>query len=95
MQGPGPPSSRQWSIFRSCRTRASVLIASGSQRLLLAVEHAFHEWVHHAMHHRDFWLEVTANWLVSAVIGGFVGLVEVALATELMVRNPRRSAQSE
>ena len=63
--------------------------------VLLAVEMAFHEWVHHALHHRDFWVEVTANWLVAALVGGFVGLVEVALATELMVRNPRRSTSGQ
>ena len=56
---------------------------------LLAIEHGVHEWVHEAMHHRDFWLEVSASWVVSAAVGGFVGLVEVALATELMARHPR------
>jgi hypothetical protein len=58
---------------------------------LIIVEHAMHEWVHAALHHQEFWLEVAASWLVSAMVGGFVGLVEVALATELMVRNPRQA----
>jgi len=62
--------------------------------LLLVVEHGVHEWVHEAMHHQDFWLEVSASWLVSAAVGGFVDLVEVALATELMVRNPREGARA-
>ena len=39
-------------------------------------------------HHSDFWIQVMASWLVSALIGGVVGLVEVALATELMARDP-------
>ena len=59
--------------------------------VLLVVEHGTHEWIHLALHHRDFWVEVTASWLVSAAVGGFVGLVEVALATELMARNPRHT----
>lgn len=62
--------------------------------VLLIVEHAIHEVVHGALHHSGFWVEVGASWLLSAAIGGFVGLVEVALATELMVRNPRRAASS-
>lgn len=56
--------------------------------VLLIGEHAVHEGVHHALHHHDFWVEVAASWLISAAIGGFVGLVEVALATELMARHP-------
>ena len=62
---------------------------------LILVELAVHEWVHQTLHHQDFWIEVAASWLVSAVIGGFVGLVEVALATELMARNPRAETASE
>ena len=60
--------------------------------VLLAVERGLHEWIHQALHHHDFWIEVGASWLVSALVGGFVGLVEVALATELMARHPRRAA---
>jgi hypothetical protein len=56
--------------------------------VLLIGEQAIHEGVHLALHHHDFWVEVAASWLVSAVVGGFVGLVEVALATELMARHP-------
>jgi hypothetical protein len=55
---------------------------------LLAGEHAFHEWVHEATHHHDLWLQVGISWLIFSVVGGFVGLVEVALATELMARTP-------
>ncbi len=56
---------------------------------LIVVEHAIHEWVHVALHDGGFWVEVGVSWLVSAGLGGFVGLVEVALATELMARHPR------
>ncbi len=57
--------------------------------VLILVELAIHELVHQAFHHSGFWVEVFASWLVSAAVGGFVGLVEVALATELMARHPR------
>ena len=57
--------------------------------VLIIAELAIHEWVHQALHHSGFWVEVGASWLVSAIAGGFVGLVEVALATELMARHPR------
>lgn len=59
---------------------------------LLAIEHGLHEAIHQTLHHQDFWVEVAASWLVSAAVGGFVGLVEVALATELMARHPRQAA---
>jgi hypothetical protein len=62
---------------------------------LIVVELAVHEVVHQATHHHAFWIELGATWLVSAVVGGFVGLVEVALATELMARNPRDPASAD
>jgi hypothetical protein len=58
----------------------------------IAVEMAVHEAVHLAFHDAPTWASVTSSWLVSAVIGGIVGLVEVALATELMARRPREPA---
>ncbi len=58
----------------------------------IVVEMAVHELVHQLTHHSDFWLQVTASWLVAALIGGIVGLIEVALATELMARDPQRPA---
>lgn len=63
--------------------------------VLILLELALHEWVHLALHERGFWVEVFASWLVSAAVGGFVGLVEVALATELMTRNPRRTPRAD
>jgi hypothetical protein len=58
---------------------------------LLVVEHGLHEAIHWTLHAHDLWIEVTASWLVAAAVGGFVGLVEVALATELMARHPREA----
>lgn len=55
----------------------------------IAAELIIHEIVHQVTHHSDFWLQVTASWLVAALIGGIVGLIEVALATELMARHPK------
>ena len=54
----------------------------------IAAEILIHEIVHELFHHSDFWLQVASSWLVSAVIGGMVGLIEVALATELIARDP-------
>ena len=59
---------------------------------LLVVENVVHEVVHLAFHHSALWLQVLASWAVSASVGGVVGLVEVALASELMARTPRSSA---
>lgn len=58
---------------------------------LIVAEALVHEGVHAAFHHSSIWLQLAASWAVSAFVGGIVGLVEVALATELMARNPRRA----
>lgn len=70
-------------------------LSRGAWRMILvlvvgfiAVEVVIHELVHQTLHHSDFWLQVASTWLVAAVIGGIVGLIEVALATELMARDP-------
>jgi hypothetical protein len=55
---------------------------------LLAIESATHELVHETFHHSALWVQIAMSWLVAAVIGGIVGLVEVALATQLMTRTP-------
>ncbi len=34
--------------------------------------------------------QVVAEWIVAIVVGGTLGLLEVALATELMARYPRQ-----
>jgi hypothetical protein len=76
--------ARTFRLSRSAWKQILLLVV-----VLIIVEHAIHEWIHHALHHSGFWIEVGASWLVSAIVGGFVGLVEVALATELMARDPR------
>jgi hypothetical protein len=75
--------SRTFRLSRRAWRMTLVLVVA-----LIAVEQVIHELVHTMTHHSDFWIEVTASWLVTALIGGVVGLVEVALATELMARDP-------
>jgi hypothetical protein len=60
--------------------------------LLLVIPTAF-ELVLHAFAYElahGAWIGVTVlmEWLVAAVVGGSIGLLEVALAAELMARNP-------
>jgi hypothetical protein len=62
---------------------------------LLVAEQVVHEATHQATHHSDFWVQVTVSWLVAAVAGGIVGLVEVALATELMARSPQEKRATD
>jgi len=74
-------------------------LSRGAWRMILvlvvgfvAAEIAVHEVVHAYFHHSDLWVQVMSSWLVSVVIGGVVGLIEVALATELMARDPLEPA---
>jgi hypothetical protein len=51
-------------------------------------ELTLHELVFLALHGSSLVIELLAEWLLAAVIGGAIGVLEVALATELMARNP-------
>jgi hypothetical protein len=51
-------------------------------------ELALHELVFRALHGAGLGVELVAEWLLAALIGGSIGVVEVALASELMARNP-------
>jgi hypothetical protein len=62
---------------------------------LIAAELFIHELVHELTHHSGFGVQITASWLVSALIGGMVGLIEVALATELMARDPLERPEAD
>lgn len=55
---------------------------------LIAVESVFDEIVHEALHDSGLGVQIAVEWAVAAVVGGIVGLVEVALASELIARNP-------
>jgi H+/Cl- antiporter ClcA len=47
------------------------------------------------VHDSSLLVQLGAAWIVAAIIGGIAGLVEVALATELMARNPQRGSSSD
>lgn len=74
---------RTYQLSRAAWPKIVVLVVP-----LLAVESAAHEVVHVAFHDSALWLQIMTTWLVAAFIGGTVGLVEVALASELMARTP-------
>jgi hypothetical protein len=50
------------------------------------------ELLHQLLHHASLAVQVLGEWLLLATLGGAVGLLEVALATELMRRNPEPAA---
>ncbi len=54
----------------------------------LTAEQVIHEAAYRAVHQQAFQVRILVEWLVAAIVGGAVGLLEVALATELMARNP-------
>ena len=56
---------------------------------LVAAEHVFDEILHETFHESALGVQILVEWAAAAVVGGIVGLVEVALATELIARNPR------
>lgn len=61
---------------------------------LIVLEHVLHEVAHELLHDDRLLIQVVAEWVVAAAVGGVVGLVEVALATELIARHPRRRGQA-
>ena len=54
-----------------------------------AFEEVLHEVMYETLHHSGIGVQVTVEWIVAIVVGGTLGLLEVALAAELMVRHPR------
>ena len=57
--------------------------------VLIGAEHAVEEVMHEFFHESALGVQVAAEWVIAALVGGFVGLVEVALASELIARSPR------
>ena len=51
-------------------------------------EHLVHELLVATFHNAGLGARVLAEWLVAVLIGATVGLIEVALAAELIARNP-------
>ena len=54
-----------------------------------AIEQVVHEVVLHSLETSGIGVQLIAEWLLAVVLGGTLGLLEVALASELMARNPR------
>ncbi len=55
----------------------------------IGAEHALEEVMHEVLHDSALGPQIFAEWLIAALVGGTVGLIEVALATELIARYPR------
>ncbi len=75
--------SRTFQLARGAWQMIAVLVVAS-----LVAENIVHEVVHQLFHHSPIWQQVTAAWIVSASVGGIVGLIEVVLASELMARTP-------
>jgi hypothetical protein len=90
--GPVLVQERQGLRAAFVRTMRLSLTALPLVALLVLVptllELTLHELVFVALHGFGLAVEIVTEWLLAAVIGGSIGVVEVALATELMARNP-------
>lgn len=51
-------------------------------------EQVIHEILYRTVHDSGLGIQVLVEWLVAVLVGATVGLLEVALAVELMARNP-------
>jgi hypothetical protein len=80
---------RTFQLARGAWPMILVLVVS-----LLVAESIIHEVVHEMVHHSHLAVQLGAAWIVAALVGGVVGLVEVALATELMARSPSPERRS-
>ncbi len=75
---------RTYQLSRSAWKMIFILIV-----LLIAGEHVVEEIAHEAIHESSLVTQIAVEWIIAAGVGGAVGLIEVALATELMARSPR------
>lgn len=64
-------------------------------RLPLALEHAIEDRLEHLVDEQPLLVDVGVTWIVAAVIYGFIGLMEVAIAYELVHRAERAEAADE
>jgi hypothetical protein len=69
-------------------SRPAIVPIIGLVVVPVALEQLVHEVAHRAVDRGAVAAELVVEWLVAAVVGGIVGLLEVALATELMARDP-------
>ena len=62
--------------------------------VMVGIEQLVAELFHEILHHRSIVAQVGVEWIIASVLGGAVGLIEVALATELMARRPAKVSSS-
>lgn len=77
-----PGFRRTYQLSRTAWPMIAVLVVA-----FLIAEHTIAELIHITVHDTSLTVQVAAEWAVAVVIGGSVGLVEVALATELVARD--------
>jgi len=76
-------------LARTCRiSRPHWFLVLSLVVVPLGVEHALAELVRHAVHDDGLLVIVGTEWLIALTMLAVVGVVEVALATELMARAP-------
>jgi hypothetical protein len=81
-------------VANSFRRTVSLAMSAPALVALLVVtpfafEQIVHEVVLHSLESNGIGVQVLAEWLLAVILGGTLGLLEVALATELMARHPR------
>ncbi len=77
------------SFARTFRLSRTALLPIALLVLLPTIfELALHELVFRALHGAGLGVELLAEWLLAALLGGTIGVLEVALASELMARHP-------
>lgn len=62
--------------------------------LVIGIEHAVEEAMHLLVHESGLFVQLVVEWAIASIVGGAVGLIEVALASELIARAPL-GAQAE
>jgi len=76
-------------LARTCRiSRPHWFLVLALVVIPLGIEHALAEFVRHAVHDDGILIVVGSEWLIALTMLALVGVVEVALATELMARTP-------
>jgi hypothetical protein len=76
--------------------RRTLMLAAGAPLLVtivVVVPFAFEEIIHallyETLHSSGIGVQVVGEWILAIAVGGTLGLLEVALATELIARHPR------
>src|SRR5262245_44438220 len=85
-----PSFRRTYQLSRTAMPLILVLVV-----VPVAFEQVLHEVLLETVHDAGVGARVLVEWLVAVLIGATVGLIEVALAAELIARNPTRTEQAE